>query len=146
MVLGRSLSVMKSNEQRKKPRFFIINPNRDRRSEERFESCEDVILTFPDDKDRKAVPAIAYDIGKQGLKLETTQPIEEGTDIQVVFAKSADNVRCFGLVRWARPMKGDSLFESGVIVSAWYGITQGSESYRQFKGTRTKKDRRNRDR
>jgi hypothetical protein len=125
---------------RKLPRFYIINPVNDRRLECRFESQEPVEVK--DQHNGKTTSAIALEIGKQGLKLETSEFMDVGKNIQVEFHTTNDHVGCFGYIAWTRRKEEGDSFESGVSIDAWHGIIQGEESWKKFKGIKPKRDRR----
>ena len=134
---------MKSNAQRKLTRFYIINPVGDRRIETRFESREDVMIRFCETD--ALAPAVAVDVGKTGLRLETDAELMAGADIEVAFPNGADHIRCFGRVAWVKPM-GPKSRQAGVAVEAWHGVVLGEESWTRYKSALPKKDRRNRPR
>ena len=84
--------------QRKKTRFFVINPELDRRHAVRFVSRENVVIRLQ--KSKKAFPATAYDIGQKGLKLEINENLKPGEAVQIAFPNSPDHVHCFGNIAW----------------------------------------------
>lgn len=131
---------MSSNNERKTPRFFIINPITDRRNETRFESRYEITVTIKSTK--KSFTSVAYDIGQYGLKMEAPEPLEVGTAVEIAFPHSKENINCFGQVVWNRPMGGDRKQEIGVMISDWHGIVAGRNSWIQFKGIKLKQDRR----
>lgn len=125
---------------RKLTRFYIINPVGDRRLEQRFESKEQVVLRFP--LSGKMGPAVAYDIGKHGMRIETELQIQPGYDVEIAFPNSADHMQCFGRIVWAKPINGGKNFEGGVSIEVWHGVIQGENSWTSKKGTRPKAERR----
>jgi len=133
---------MKSNAQRKLTRFYIINPIGDRRVETRFESREDVMVRVCDNG--ALAPAVAVDVGKTGLRLETDAELMAGMEIEVAFPNAADSIRCFGRVAWVKPMGTGR--QAGVAVEAWHGVVLGEESWTKYKSVLPKRDRRNRPR
>lgn len=135
---------MRLSTPRKLTRFYVINPITDRRFEQRFESRQDVQIRF--ENSGHAVQAVACDVSKRGLRLETEIKLEPGRDIQVVFPDSPDHIRCFGHVVWSRPLEEGSNYESGISIDAWYGIVQGEDSWKRYRGIRPKHDRRQRPR
>jgi hypothetical protein len=130
---------MKSGAQRKLTRFYVINPISDRRVEQRFDSREDVLVRFPESG--KIVTAVALDVGKSGLRLESDAEIVVGAELEVAFPKAVDHIRCFGRVAWTKPVGTGRL--AGVAVESWHGVVLGEESWTRYKGTGPKKDRRN---
>lgn len=125
---------------RKLTRFFIINPVTDRRLETRFESKENVDVR--DEETEKVFPAIAFDIGRHGLRLETTEKTEIGKTYQIAFLETPDNIRCFAMAVWVKKREEGSGYETGLAISAWHGIVMGKESWEKFKGVKLKRDRR----
>ena len=130
---------MKSHAHRKSPRFFIVNPLRDRRRETRFESTHDVVVRVLNSG--KTFPAVAFDVGERGLKIDLGAFMETGSTLQIAFPNASGHVRCFGRVVWSKPSGADRC-EAGVYVNAWHGIVEGSDSWKRFKGFRPKRDRR----
>lgn len=129
---------------RKTPRFYVINPITDRRTETRFESRETAVVRFLTTD--KSAPALAYDVGRYGLKIEMTHGAEPGDRLQIAFPSRPDHARCFGHVAWVRPMTETRKFEIGVAVDDWQGVVNGGNSWRGLKGVRPKQDRRTRPR
>lgn len=129
-----------SSPARKVTRFYIINPISDRRVEARFEARESVIVRLEDTG--KKFPATARDIGQRGLRLESDVPIEIESQIQVVFPNAQDNVQNYGRVVWAKYYEASKTYECGVAIDAWHGIVEGENSWKRFKGTQPKNDRR----
>ena len=112
----------------------------------RFHSQEEVVLRRGDANADKVCTAIAFDIGKKGMKFETEGIMVEGQEIQVAFSNSPDNIRCFGQIIWSRPVNHGDGFESGLAISSWFGITQGANSFNRYQGPQPKKDRRDKSR
>lgn len=106
------------------------------RTDSRFE----VVIRL--DEENKAYPAVASEVGENGVRIESDIPLIENTQIQVIFPHSPDNARCFGLIRWCKPFGEKPGFESGVRINKWYGIMDGEKSFRRFRGSKKKKDRR----
>jgi len=127
-------------ENRKTPRFFIINPVTDRRMECRFESLETVDIR--DEETGKTISGVASDIGRRGLKLESPTHLLVGNTIQVAFQDDIENVRCFGHVAWSKRKEDSSDYESGLQIDSWHGIILGPDSWKKFKGVKVKRDRR----
>jgi len=131
---------------RKMPRFFVINPNTDRRFEMRFYAKENVVIKLIEKDERKMVTGVASEIGRRGIRLKTETALPEGGNIQIAFPNTPDHVNCFGRVVWSHPPKLGPGYESGVEVNAWHGITEGEYSFKRFLGNRAKADRRTRPR
>ncbi len=131
---------MRPEPHRKLTRFFIINPIKDRRLENRFESREDVDVRFEDSG--LDFPAQAFDIGQYGLRLDTKRDLPMGSYVQIAFRHANDNIRCFGQLVWTAEKEEGPGFESGVAVESWHGIVHGSESWKDFRGFKPKRDRR----
>ena len=131
---------MKLQSQRKLTRFYVINPVSDRRFEQRFESREDLMIRF--DRVGRSFPAVGYDISRRGIRIETAVRLEPGMELQLVFPEAPDHIRCFGRVVWARPFEDGYEYEGGVAVDAWYGVVEGEDSWKKYKGFRPKRDRR----
>ncbi len=127
---------------RKIPRFYVINPNTDRRFEMRFYAKENVVIRMGEGNERKMIPAVACEIGRRGIRLKTDVTLPEGAHIQMSFPNTPDHINCFGRVVWCHPPKMGSGFETGVEVNAWHGITEGEYSYRRFLNNRARTDRR----
>ncbi len=129
--------------QRKLTRFFVINPRPDRRIESRYSARTDVVVKLADGpSDNKIQPAVAYEVGQFGMRLEIAAKLAPGTQIQVAFPNTLDNVRCFGRVIWTQVSKAGPGHESGLAIDNWYGITDGPASWKKFVGPHPKKDRR----
>lgn len=132
---------MKSFFQRKLTRFYIINPIGDRRLEQRFESQEAVVLRVT--QTGKVVPAIGFDIGRHGLRIETDWQLQPGTDVEISFPNTVDQMQCFGRVVWARNLSNGKLCQSGIVIEVWHGIVSGENSWIKVKGAKPKPERRN---
>lgn len=132
---------MRAQQKRKTPRFFIVNPLSDRRREARFESRESVVIRVQNTG--KTFPAIAYDIGHKGIKLESKDLLKPDMTLQVAFPNSVDHVRCFGKTVWSKSLGKTHDFETGVVVEGWFGIVEGGASWQHYKGFKPKRDRRN---
>ncbi|MCG3204706.1 MAG: hypothetical protein KCHDKBKB_01422 [Elusimicrobia bacterium] len=129
---------------RKLTRFYIINPIGDRRLEQRFDSKESVVLRFP--ATGRVGPAIAYDIGRHGLRLEyETQPTI-GIDVEIAFPNTPDQMRAYGHVVWVRERAFGKYFECGVSISVWHGVINGEKSWMSLKGFIPKEERRKKSR
>jgi hypothetical protein len=133
---------MKSGAQRKLTRFYIINPISDRRTEQRFDAREDVVVRFPETG--KVCPAVALDLARTGLRLESGAEMPVGADVEIAFPKAVDHIRCFGRIAWVKP--GGNGTTAGVAVDAWHGVVLGEASWTRYKGAAPKKDRRGRPR
>lgn len=118
----------------------MINPIGDRRLEARFESRENVVVRL--EQGDKVIPAVGYEIGRFGMKLETHFELEMGSYVQVAFPNAADHVRCFGRVVWSRPARESGGFECGLSLESWHGIVEGEESWKKYQGGRSKSERR----
>lgn len=129
---------------RKAPHFFIINPIKDRRIEDRFESREPVQIRSEDSEATTA--GIATEIGRHGLRLESSFHFDVGGMIQLAFPKSVDNVGCFGRIAWTRPLESGKGFVCGVSVESWHGIIQGPDSWKRLRSVQRRHDRRTKDR
>src|SRR5258706_11453164 len=123
---------MSSFSNRKVPRFFIINPVQDRRMEVRFESEEQVEVFLEGSKE--TISAVAYDIGKQGLRLRTKKPFDLDSSLQIGFHDNPENIRCFGHVVWSKSSEEGNAFECGVQITSWHGIVSGNNSWKKYKG------------
>lgn len=135
---------MKLFRWRKEPRFFIVNPNTDRRGEVRFESRESVVVRML--STGKSLPGVAFDIGQKGLKLHLPDmPLPE-SGVQIQFPNFAENIQCFGHIIWTHPVEGQDIFEAGFVVESWLGIVEGGNSWKKLIGFKIKKDRRNQNR
>jgi hypothetical protein len=128
--------------QRKLTRFFVINPRADRRLESRYSARSNVVVKTGEGPADKVVTAIAFEIGQMGMRLELDSKLNIGLHIQVAFPNTLDNVRCFGRIVWCQVSKAGPGYECGIAIESWYGITDGSESWRKFAGPAPKKDRR----
>lgn len=131
---------MKESLHRKSPRFFVINPVNDRRSETRFESEEPIRVQNL--KTRQFLSGRAFDIGHFGLRLEVPASFEVGDHLQIEFIRRHENIGCWGQVAWCEAKGSGSTIQSGIAIESWYGIIDGPESWRQVKGVTLKKDRR----
>lgn len=129
---------MKSGAQRKLTRFYIINPISDRRTEQRFDAREDVLVRFPESG--RVAPAVAVDVGKTGLRLETNAEVPVGVEVEIAFPKALDHIRCFGRIAWAKPATEGRV--AGVAIDSWHGVVLGEESWTRYKSPVPKKDRR----
>lgn len=129
---------MKSGAQRKLTRFYIINPISDRRMEQRFDSREDVLLRFL--SNGNVAPAVALDVGKKGLRIETEGELFAGEDVEISFPRGTDHIRCFGQIVWVKPL--GTIRIAGVSVESWHGVVLGEDSWLRYKGVVSKKDRR----
>jgi len=121
-------------------KFFIINPEKDRRYEGRFESFENVVVRI--ENTGQTFPAKAFDIGHFGLKLETHDSISPLYSLQIAFPNSPDHTRCFARAVWSREVGHTQTHETGVSVQSWLGIIAGDKSWEHHAGFRPKKDRR----
>jgi hypothetical protein len=131
---------MKHMPARRFPRFYVINPLTDRRLDQRFSSTENVVMRLS--QSLAVHPAVAHEVSRRGLRLESTIRIEVGTAIQIAFPNAIDHIQAFGVVAWTRELPGKTKFESGVRVEAWHGIFMGNESWKKYTGMRPKNDRR----
>jgi hypothetical protein len=131
---------MKTLTTRKEPRFFVVNPITDRRLEFRFETSEEVHVRL--EETREVFPALATEIGRYGMKIETNGILQEGTQIQVAFLNDPENIRVFGLVVWSKKKEDSSVHESGLVLDSWHGIVMGKDSWKKHKGILPKRDRR----
>ena len=113
---------MRPSSDRKLTRFYIINPVGDRRLEQRFESREDVVVRFF--PSGKMAAGVAHDIGQYGLRLDITQSIEQGAELEIAFPNAPDDVTCFGRVVWLHPLPEGKICETGVAVQVWHGIIE----------------------
>ncbi len=135
---------MRAASPRKLTRFYIINPVGDRRLEQRFESKEDIVLRIP--QSGKMGPAVAYDVGRHGMRLECEWNIQPGTDIEAVFPNTSDHMRCFGHVVWVRERAFGKFYDCGVSIDVWHGIVSGESSWTVVKGSTPKSERRKKSR
>jgi hypothetical protein len=135
---------MKSTTQRKLTRFYVINPVGDRRLEQRFESREDVVVRVP--QTGKVFPAVGYDVGQYGMRLESEGVLLADLYVEVAFPNTPDQVHCFGRVVWARNRSGSNSYECGIAIEAWHGIVRGASSWTKYKGIHPKPERRSRPR
>lgn len=135
---------MRSLTTRKLTRFYIINPIGDRRLEQRFESKESVVLRFP--QTGKMGPGTAYDIGRNGMRIECDWQLSPGMDIEVAFPNTADHMRSFGSVVWVKERAFGKFFECGLQIDVWHGVVSGEKSWMNVKGTVPKIERRNKSR
>lgn len=133
---------MRTAMHRKITRFYVINPIGDRRLEQRFESREDVVIRIP--QTGKMYPAVAYDLGQNGMRLETEGILQPQTDMEVAFPNTPDQVHCYARVVWGKPRAGSKYYEYGLAIEAWHGIIKGSTSWTRFKGIKPKPERRQR--
>ena len=131
---------MRQPSHRKITKFFIVNPITDRRLETRFDSREEVLIRVQ--RTGQTFPGCALEIGKNGLKLESFNLLKPGVDLQIIFPKTTDQIRCFGKVVWGRKLEKTQDFEFGIAIESWYGIVSGNGSWKQLKGFRKKKERR----
>lgn len=122
------------------PRFFVINPIDDRRTERRFESQEPIKIRLH--KTGDTLTGAAFDIGHYGLRLETKRLFEVGERLQIEFEHRANNIGCFAQVAWAEAGSNGLPSQCGVAIESWYGIVEGKESWQRVKGVKPKKDRR----
>lgn len=134
------LWAMKKNTARRFPRFYVINPLPDRRLDPRFDSSENVVMRFSESL--AVYPAVAHEVSRRGLRLESSVRIELGTTVQISFPNAIDHIQAFGQVVWTRERPGKARFDSGVRVEAWHGIFMGRESWKKYAGIRPKGDRR----
>lgn len=131
---------MRSSITRKTPHFFVVNPIRDRRNDVRYETKEAV--------DVRALETGEFgngetlDIQKKGLRFESARHFDAGTRIQLTFPKTPDNTGCFGRIAWVRPNEFGKGFLCGVEIESWFGVVQGPDSWKRFKGVLPKHDRR----
>jgi hypothetical protein len=135
---------MRSNSQRKLTRFYIINPITDRRVEQRFESREQIFLRIP--QIGRSGPAVAYDIGRSGLRLECDWNVQPGMDIELAFPNSTDNMKCYGNIVWCKERAFGKFFECGISIEVWHGIVEGENSWTKVRGAKPKPERRNKGR
>ena len=135
---------MRPNAQRKLTRFYIINPVTDRRVEQRFESRENVFLRMP--QTSRSGPAVAYDIGKNGLRMECDWMVQSGMDIEIAFPNSLDNMKCYGHVAWVKERAFGKFYECGIAIDVWHGIVGGENSWTNVRGAKPKAERRNKGR
>ena len=112
--------VMKEFMHRKSPRFFVINPVNDRRSETRFESEEPVKVKNL--KTHQTLNGAAFDIGHYGLRLESQHQFSVGDPLQIEFSRRTENIGCWGQVAWCEPKDAEGTVNSGVAIESWYGI------------------------
>lgn len=131
---------MRSALPRKLTRFYVINPVGDRRLEQRFESKENVVLRLP--QSGKVGPAVAFDVGRHGLRLESDAQLQTGMDVEVAFPNTPDQMRCFGRVAWVRERAFGKYFECGIAVDVWHGVISGENSWVTVKGAVPKSERR----
>lgn len=130
---------MKEFAHRKSPRFFVINPVNDRRTETRFESEEPVKVKNL--RTHQVVSGRAFEIGHYGIRLEVPRCLSVGDQLQIEFSHRPENIGCWGQVAWCEP-KEDALSNSGIVIESWYGIVDGPQSWKRVKGVALKKDRR----
>ena len=81
---------MKQFMRRKSPRFFVINPVNDRRTETRFESEETVKVKNL--RTHQVLTGSAFDIGHFGLRLEAPRGFTVGDPLQIEFPQRAENI------------------------------------------------------
>ena len=125
---------------RKHFRYYIVRPASDRRLEQRFESREDVVVRLSEEG--RVRPAVASDIGRMGLRLESEEPFEMGQIVEIAFPQSPDHVRAYGRIVWARRLPASRRTEAGVAVEAWHGVVMGASSWLRYKGGHPRRDRR----
>lgn len=135
---------MRLGSARKLTRFYIINPVGDRRLEQRFDSKESVALRIP--QTGKVGPAVAYDVGRHGLRLECDWQLQPGMDVELAFPNTPDQMRCFGHVVWVKERAFGKYFDCGISIDVWHGIVAGENSWMRVKGSIPKSERRNKPR
>jgi len=131
---------MKESLSRKSPRFFVINPVNDRRAETRFESEEHVKVKNL--RTHQVSSGTAFDIGHFGLRLEASREYSIGDHLQIEFSGRAENIGCWGQVAWSESRGEKDASNSGVAMNPGFGIVDGPESWKRMKGSKPKKDRR----
>lgn len=131
---------MRPSSARKLTRFYIINPITDRRVEQRFESRENVFVRMP--QTGRSGPAVAYDIGRNGLRIECDWTVQSGMDIEVAFPNSTDNMKCYGHIVWCKERAFGKFYESGIAIDVWHGIVEGENSWTKVRGSKPKSERR----
>ncbi|MFN0118301.1 MAG: PilZ domain-containing protein [Elusimicrobiota bacterium] len=130
------------NTIRKMTRFYIVNPITDRRTEQRFSSKESVVVKI--EENSKVFPAIAFDVGRSGLRLEAWGEVVVGSYLQISFPNSPEHIRCFGQIVWSKRVDGKDYFIFGVSIGAWHGVVSGENSWKKYKGSNIQSDRRSR--
>jgi hypothetical protein len=131
---------MKFSSPRKHLRYYFVRPASDRRLEQRFESREDVVVRFTEEG--RIRPAVASDIGRMGLRMESDEAFEMGQTVEIAFPQSVDHVRAYGRVVWSRRLPSSRRTEAGVAIEAWHGVVLGGQSWLRFKGAHPRRDRR----
>ena len=131
---------MRALQTRKVTRLYVINARPDRRSVDRYEAFENVVFRKAGGPD--IFSGIINEIGQKGLRLVSWDRLEIGDFLQISFPNAPDHVQVFGRIVWVKPNNTSSEFEMGIMVEDWYGIVEGSASWRKFKKAFPKKDRR----
>ena len=108
--------------------------------EQRFESRESVVLRVA--QTGRVSPATSYDIGRYGMRIECDYALQPGTEVEVAFPNTSDQMRCFGRVAWVRERAFGKFFECGLAVDVWHGIISGENSWMTVKGGIPKSERR----
>ncbi len=116
----------------------------DRRESNRFQTSLPVEIRFSPD----GVPmqGKSLDIGPNGMRLLTLQPLVEATLIHISFQNASNNTHCEGRVVWTQRSEDNTEFESGVDIQRWGGGVPGSDVIHEIPDLKQKKDRRNKSR
>ena len=89
---------------------------KERRKFKRFDAYMSVKYFVPDDQEIKGI-SLSKDLSREGLKINSTSSIKEGTvvDLEIVIPDDPKPVRTSGKVMWSKVSEGhDQGFDQGV--------------------------------
>jgi c-di-GMP-binding flagellar brake protein YcgR len=98
-------------------------PTRERRRESRIKEEDKVLIELLTNgqtpEDMSIVNALTKDISPGGVRIMTNVKLPENTllKMEIVLSQRRRRLRAMGIVRWARNVYGEDLFEMGIEFS-----------------------------